>query len=140
MEEKEIGQYFKMIMNILDNKMNNKFDKMGLTTSQTHILMYLLHNENVNQRDIEYKFNLSNPTVNGILNRLEKKEFLNREVSQKDARVRDIHLTKKSYELETKIKKVCKGIENEILDGIDKKELYKILDQILKNVSKGEIK
>ena len=140
MEEKEIGQYFKMIMNILDNKMNNKFDKMGLTTSQTHILMYLLHHDNVNQRDIEGKFNLSNPTVNGILNRLEKKEFLTREVSLKDARVRDIHLTKKSYELETKIKKVCKGMENEILDGIDKKELYKILDQILKNVSKGEIK
>lgn len=138
MEKKAITQYFKMIVNILENKMNKEFEKMDLTASQTHILIYLFHHQLVNQRDIEYKFNLSNPTVNGILNRLEKKDLIKRIVSEKDARFKEIHLTDKSYELEKKMKKSCKEMEKQILDGIDKEELdrfYKILDKILNNIS-----
>ena len=47
------------------------------------------------QKDIEEHFHISNPTVTGILNRLEQKGFIERKQSLKDKRVRTIVLTKK---------------------------------------------
>ena len=130
----DIGFYFKKIFQIMEKNMNKKLEKIELTNSQANILIYLYNNkETVNQRDIEKKFELTNPTVNGILNRLENKNFIKRTISLKDARNKEIHLTEKSISLINEMKKEAKQLEKEMIAGVSKEELN-IFNEVLRKI------
>lgn len=132
--DRHIGFYFKKIFQIMERNMNKKLEKIDLTNSQASILIYLYKNkEIVNQRDIEKKFDLTNPTVNGILNRLENKNFIKRTISLKDARNKEIHLTEKSISLINEMKKEAKQLEKEMIAGVSKEELN-IFNEVLRKI------
>ena len=137
----DIGFYFKKIFQIMEKNMNKKLEKIELTNSQANILIYLYNNkETVNQRDIEKKFELTNPTVNGILNRLENKDFIIRTVSLRDARNKEIHLTEKSISLINEMKKEARQLEKELIAGIPKEELNtfkEVLKKVFNNLQGG---
>ncbi len=137
----DIGFYFKKIFQIMEKNMNKKLEKIELTNSQANILIYLYNNkETVNQRDIEKKFELTNPTVNGILNRLENKDFIIRTVSLRDARNKEIHLTEKSILLINEMKKEARQLEKELIAGIPKEELNtfkEVLKKVFNNLQGG---
>lgn len=140
--EREIGFYLKSIFHIMEKNLNRNLEKIDLTSTQAHILMFLYKNRNrvINQRDIEKKFELTNPTVNGILNRLENKNFIERVVSQVDARNKEINLTDKSILLINDMFKQAKNMENKMIAGIDKNELsifYNVIKKIFNNVQGG---
>ncbi len=140
--DREIGFYLKSIFHIMEKNLNRSLEKIDLTSTQAHILMYLYKNKGkvINQRDIEKKFELTNPTVNGILNRLENKNFIKRTVSQIDARNKEISLTDKSILLINDMFKQAKNMESKMIAGIDKDELnifYNVIKKIFNNVQGG---
>ena len=140
--DREIGFYLKSIFHIMEKNLNRNLEKIDLTSTQAHILMFLYKNRNrvINQRDIEKEFELTNPTVNGILNRLENKNFIERVVSQVDARNKEINLTDKSILLINDMFKQAKNMENKMIAGIDKDELnifYNVIKKIFNNVQGG---
>ena len=49
----------------------------------------------MNQRDIEEELRLTNPTVTGILKRLERKGFVTRTVGSRDRRYKEVRLTER---------------------------------------------
>ena len=105
----EIGFYLSLIKKKMDKHMNEGLKKYDLTKTQRDILGYLHFTDKnpVIQKDIEEHFHISNPTVTGILNRLEQKGFIERKQSLKDKRVRTIVLTKKlDNRNQVKIKKI----------------------------------
>ena len=123
--EKEIGFYLKNIFQTMEKNLNKDLETIDLTSTQAHVLIYLYKNKDnvVNQRDIERKFALTNPTVNGILNRLENKNFIKRVVSDIDARNRKIILTDKSISLIKEMQRSAKKMENKMIAGISKEDL-----------------
>ena len=77
--------------NALVKQKNRNLSVYNLTSIQADVLMYVLRNyqsREVNQLDIQAVFKLTNPTVSGIIDRLEEKEFIKRVRSEKDARYR----------------------------------------------------
>lgn len=66
---------FKQINNIYEKEFNNLLRGIGITSSQCAVLDYLLGSskEFMNQKDIEKALSLKNPTVTGILKRLDEK-------------------------------------------------------------------
>ena len=73
-----LGFKFKQIDNIYEKEFNNRLKKLGLTASQCAVLDYLFNSsaDEVNQRDIEKALSLKNPTVTGILKRMEENGFV----------------------------------------------------------------
>lgn len=138
----EMYEEIKLIYNLIKKQINRSVQELGLTCSQSGILIYILLNKNeqLSQRDIEHIFNLSNPTVNGILNRLEKKEFIKREVSSIDKRIKYIYPLKKAEEFEKKLEQQ-KEIDNKImLKNINEQELnifYSVLGKIKSNLKEN---
>ena len=57
------------------------------------------HSKDVFQKDIERELDLSNPTVTGILKRLEEKEMIKRIPSSEDARYKCLTLTDKGLDV-----------------------------------------
>ena len=73
-ERMPIGFMFKQINNVYEKDFNNRLKTLGITASQCAVLDYLFHTreEEVNQRDIEKALSLQNPTVTGLLKRLDE--------------------------------------------------------------------
>lgn len=72
---------------------------MDLTASQGHILAYIAHSPQPPcPRDIEEAFQLSHPTVSGILSRLEKKDFIVISRDKTDRRCKRVRLGAKGQE------------------------------------------
>lgn len=135
----EIVFYLSLIKKKMDKHMNEGLKKYDLTKTQRDILGYLHFTDknHVIQKDIEEHFHISNPTVTGILNRLDQKGFIERKQSLKDKRVRTIVLTKKEQDLHEDIEnQIClmeSKFENAL--GIEKqKQLLEILKELAQNL------
>ena len=72
-ERMPIGFMIKQINTIYEKELNNLLKSVGITASQCAVLDYLFRSdeEAVNQRDIEKALSLRNPTVTGLIKRLE---------------------------------------------------------------------
>lgn len=147
LKQNSLGRLFKMINNIFEYNCNKNLAKLNITRSQMDILIFIHLNSKkdieTNQIDIEKHFNLKNPTVTGIINRLEEKELLIRLPSLKGANYKKIELTqtaisllKKGYNQALKGEKEIFGILNET----EKKELQRLLNKVLEDYQKNNIK
>ena len=142
-ERLSVGFMFKQINNIYEKEFNNLLRGIGITSSQCAVLDYLLGSskEFMNQKDIEKEFGLrpsTNPTVTGILKRLDEKGFILAVPSNQDKRCKNIYPTEKAYDIQKKMDNYRKKIDRRLTIGMSKKEiaaLEKMLDRVLYNIS-----
>jgi len=140
----DCGSKIKHLNKIMEKNFNKALEEYNLTAQQARTLFFLIHHNEgegeieINQRDIEREFNLTNPTVSGILLRLEEKGYIQRITSQKDGRYKKIVVAPKTWlfveELETKRKKS----ERLLLQGIseeEENEFKRVVDIMIKNMS-----
>lgn len=138
-ENEDIGFYVKLISKKMDQHMNEGLKKYDLTKTQQDVLGYLHHTDKkvVIQKDIEEHFHISNPTVTGILNRLEQKGFIERKNDVSDKRVRTIVLTQKEQLLHNDIENQIRSMESKfdsVLGDEKKEELLEILKLVAQNI------
>lgn len=130
---------FKLLMYTLDKSKNRVFKKFGITSSQADILLYLLLNKEkeIYQKNIENQFSLSNPTVNGIVDRLESKKLIFREKIEKDKRLTLIRLTPQSLKLEKNIVDSLIKFNENIMKEITENEIHifeQVINKMLENI------
>lgn len=136
-----LGVIIKKINTLFETEVNNVLKKYDITKAQGDVLRYLNNHKNgkVSQRDIEKHFGISNPTVSGILNRLEVKDLVERKSCVKDARIKYITTTPKADQLYEKIRHNFKRKEAQLKVGLsaeEEEQLFDLLHRILENVSK----
>lgn len=100
-EPYQINKQLRMIQNKFRELRDRNLQTYRLTAAQMDVLIYLKCNEEqeIHQREIENWFHLKNPTVTGLLNRLEEKGFLTRRKHSSDRRYRVIELTEKGNQV-----------------------------------------
>ena len=134
LEKMSVGRLIKISNLIFEAYINNNLKEINLTGSQMNVLMcvYVLNKKhmNVNQVDIQKIFNLSNPTVSGILSRLQDKNFIIRE---NDGRKNRIKLTDDGIKLIKDGEKKIRMVENKILSCLSE-EKYNILLETLRKI------
>ena len=140
-----IGIKFKKIHNIMGNVFNKEVQKLELTRSQMEVMVYLIKSKDkyISGKDIENFFDLTNPTVSGILNRLETKGFITRETSKTDARTKYIKVTEKAINAKKGSMKVINDIKKKMFEGVTEKEiliLNRIVEKMINNISVSEEK
>lgn len=92
--------------------MTNALEKMELTAAQGHIMGYLARAEQAPcPRDIEAEFQLTHPTVSGLLSRLEQKGFIKLCTDPDDRRCKRIYVLPKGRECHELMHKTI--VENE---------------------------
>lgn len=138
-ERMPIGFLFKQINTIYEKEFNNRLKKLGITASQCAVLDYLFNTseEEITQKDIEKALNLKNPTVTGLLKRLDEKGFVLVVPSNKDKRCKNVFLTEKAYDIQRRMEMDRKKIDKMLTLGMNKKEvaaLEKMLKRVLYNV------
>lgn len=136
----KLGILFKRINNTFEAEINNVLKSDDITKVQCDVLLYLGRHldKEISQRDIEKYLGISNPTVSGILDRLENKELVERVVSKKDARYKHIVQTNKAKLLISKIVSHLDAKERQLCVGLSEEEeanLQYLLEKVLKNIS-----
>lgn len=139
-ERKTIGFLFKQINNVYEKEFNNRLRRLGITSSQCEVLDFLLQSskDEITQRDVERALNLKNPTVTGLLKRLDEKGFIFSVPSGKDKRCKNIYLTEKAYDIQRRMETDRKKLDKMLTIGMTKKEidaLYKMLNRVLYNIA-----
>ena len=77
---------------------------------------------------------ISNPTVTGILNRLENKGLIIRKVNPADARVKNIDVTNEALELDKVLRKKFQENEQQLVENLSEEEVKSLaymLEKIL---------
>ena len=100
--KEHIGLMIKFLNGKISNKINKNLAEFNLTGVQHEIICFIDRNESqrdVFQKDIEKCLKLTNPTVTGIVKRLEEKEMIARVPSEQDARYKCLHVTEKGKEV-----------------------------------------
>lgn len=103
--------------------MTNALASMELTAAQGHIMGYINHrSEPPCARDIEEAFQLSHPTVSGLLSRLEKKGFIELRSDEKDRRCKRIFVLPKGRMLEKTMHETIDATECRLVEGFTEEE------------------
>ena len=129
-----VGLLIKFLNGRITNKVNKNLVEFNLTCVQHEILCFINKNEkerDVFQKDIEKCLKLTNPTVTGIIKRLEEKQMIVRCSSSIDARYKCLHVTEKGKDI------ICKSfkfgsntIEKQLVNDMTDEEV-KVLKDLL---------
>lgn len=139
MQTEPIGALMRHISRGVEAKLAKKAQQLELTPTQLFTLHYLCkkNDENICQRDIEEKFDLSHATVSGIISRLEAKGFIVCSSSKNDKRIKSITLTDKAIKCDEEMHLYIRNTENELLEGFSDEEksilssyIYRIINNL----------
>ncbi|MBR4692069.1 MAG: MarR family transcriptional regulator [Oscillospiraceae bacterium] len=111
--------------NALIKQKNRRMSAYNLTAIQADVLMYVLKNSKlreINQLDVQDYLKLTNPTVSGIVDRLEEKEFIKRVRSERDARYRRLIPLPKGEALFEDLRRSAREAEENIVRDMSPEE------------------
>ncbi|MDP4089672.1 MAG: MarR family transcriptional regulator [Bacillota bacterium] len=129
----------KKIMHTIRNTMELHFNDVSLTGPQGMLIGTLMHYDSMKISDLSEKLGLSNSTVSGILDRLEKQGLVERTRSKEDRRVVYVNIApefrknaKEKYkELEQKFESMLSKATPEEIETINQglETLQKIIER-----------
>ena len=106
-----------------DQSMTAALESMELTASQGHIMAFLAHQDAPPcPRDIEAEFQLSHPTVSGLLSRMEQKGFIELRTDLEDRRCKRIYILPKGQQCHELMHRTIQENEKRIVRGFTPEE------------------
>ncbi len=132
------GVLFKQLSIAFENNLQRSAAQYGLTPAQASIIIYLqTADHSVNQRELEHYFKLSNPTVTGLMKRMEAKDFIERVANPEDGRSKYIRLTPKALEVCSSVSQNMQTLEREMMQDLSPEEaelFHDLLMRVLKRI------
>lgn len=106
-----------------DQTVSGALAQMELTAAQGHIMGFLSHRKAPPcSKDIEEAFQLSHPTVSGLLSRLEKKGFIAFRPDPADRRCKRIYVLPKGHACHETIHRIISENEAKVVKGFSEEE------------------
>lgn len=117
------GHLLRVLHWCTDQSMTSALESMELTASQGHIMAYLAHRSHPPcPRDIEAEFQLSHPTVSGLLSRMEQKGFIELRTDPDDRRCKRVYVLDKGRQCHELMHQTIQANEKRIVDGFTPEE------------------
>ena len=127
--QKHYGPRLRILHSCTDQAITGALEQMDLTASQGHIMGYLAHRDTPPcSRDIEDHFQLSHPTVSGLLARLEKKGFIQFQPDEVDRRCKRIYILPKGRECIDTMRRTIDEHEQRMVQGFTPEEREQFLN------------
>ncbi len=135
------GHLIRILHWCTDQVMTSALENMDLTAAQGHIMGYLSRQSAPPcPRDVEEAFQLSHPTVSGLLNRLEQKGFLKLLPDPSDRRCKRIHVQPKGLECQQTMQQIIRCNEDRLVQDFtpeEKEQFARLLQRAITNMGGG---
>jgi len=140
-ESEDIGIMLKQINDILGKNANNELRRSNVTISQIRFLSYLLESgkDRVSLKELEKEFQVSQPTVVGIVKRMKDKGLVKTVQSEEDGRAKDVMLSPAGAKILEEGENRKERMEAILLGGLkmkERRELRRMLSTILDSLKK----
>lgn len=125
----------------LSESLNNRLMKYDVTKSQWIAMYYINRDEFLTQKDLAKLMGSSQPTITGVLDRLEKQDFIERIEDDQDKRKKVLVLTDKGKETNKKLTKIAEDFKNACLKDVNKKDqdtFLFVLDKMVESAIKWD--
>lgn len=109
---------------VIEKLSNQVLAHYDLSHTQYKIMMMLYRNSDraIRQTDIEEKFSLTNPTVTGIIQNLEKKHLVERVQNPEDKRSKLVCLTERAFSVRDELNLLGEALEEQVTEGLSEEE------------------
>ena len=123
-EDRFIFLISKVCQKLITN-LQNAFSESGVevTPIQVMLLFFLQKNDGSSLTQISHGLMLENPTVTGLIDRLEKSGYVKRTDHPNDRRVYLVYLTEKGRKVANKALPIVKNLNEQIKGGYSKEEI-----------------
>lgn len=138
METGKVSVLIKRSALIFDKYVNQLLIPYQLSSSQFRILMILYKSPeySVRQADIEVAFSMTNPTVTGLIHKLEKNGLVKRVENPRDKRSKLLALTDYAESKRAEFVALGNSIEKEMTDGLSEAEAETLSELLTKIIEK----
>lgn len=117
--------------------LNLKLSEYDITPSQYGVLSCLWQKEYATSKQISEILCLELSTISGVLDRMQKKNLVDKVVNKDDRREVRIYVTQKGKLLQEPIQRIIEEVNQEVLKGFDEKEISN-LKEMLRMIAKGD--
>ena len=137
MDDNKVSVQIKKTALVFDKISNQLLAPYGLSGSQFKILMVLYHAPmgSVRQIDIETKFVMTNPTVTGLVQKLEKSDLVTRIPHPQDKRSKILLLTDHAVEMKEELLALADALEFQMTKNLTEEECGQ-LSRLLQKISR----
>lgn len=105
-------------------RLDQRLRPLGLSQGKWRTLMHLSREgDKLTQKAIAERMGIEEPTLAGLLNRLETDGWITREESPNDRRCKIVHLQRRSQAVLEKIFSAAHELRDELLEDITKRDL-----------------
>ncbi len=125
----EVGRLLFEVEKIMRQYMRKNLEPSGLTMPQGAVIGILMENGGeMKITDLSSRLNLSNSTVSGIVDRLEKQQLVIRRRSEEDRRRVYVNVSQKFMEIHKETIKKIEGVFENMLRNGTQQEIVRIID------------
>lgn len=128
----DCGLLIKNIDHSLARKANESLSEDDITFSQLRFMAYINETpmKKASMKEMERFYNVTQPTVAGIIKRLERKGLVTMCVDPNDRRAKCVYLTDAGYEILERQEKFRQGIQNILLSPLTPQEQETFMDML----------
>lgn len=134
-----VGYITENAMKQVSEAFGRRLQNTSITRVQWIALYYLKTQNRISQNDLSKLMNVKDSSAGRLIDRLERDGLIKRERNDNDRRVIYISLTDKGDKLISDLIPIGIQFNNDLLEGIDEKELLiydKVLKKMLSNIEK----
>ena len=102
--------------------MSARLEPYDVTPVQYGVLYYLWETDIHTPREIADRLQLENSTISGVLERMEKKNLIERQVSKKDRRYIEVVLTDKGASLKDAVLRTVEQFNDDVMTAFSPEE------------------
>ena len=137
----KIPVLIKKLSLLFDRISNQLLTPYDLTNSQFRILMVLIHAPEgpVRQIDIENKFAMTNPTVTGLVQKLEAKDLVKRMPHPGDKRSKVLVLTDRAMGMKEELLALAENLERQMTRNLNDEECAQLAGLLLRMLPQPSI-
>mgnify|MGYP000008576870 CR=1 FL=1 len=111
------------VTRLLRAAFDEEMERLGLTRSQWHALIYVLRLETPSQTELADALEVARPSVGALIDQLEKSEYVTREADPRDRRVWRVVPTAFALERSEEIARLAENVANKAFDGLSQIQL-----------------
>ena len=137
----KVAKLFREVMHLFKQSMSKVFEDLGVTVPQSMVMGILSKEKTLKITELSTKLSLSNSTVSGIVDRLEKQGMVERKRSEQDRRVVYVSVASNFSGMhKTFHKRLEETIENKMNKGTHEElvKIYEGLESLKKLLGENE--
>jgi len=111
----------------------SKLAPFNITPVQFYVLSALWDKDKIKFKDLAHRLDMDGSTLTGILDRLEKRGFIERKQDPEDRRSVLVYLTAESKEIRPEMIEIAQNLDHDFRDKVPEEDfqlLLKVLDQL----------